>query len=38
MELYLINNKDCFAIQMYLVGKLHHFSHSQPDVKALKEI
>lgn len=38
MQINFINNQVCFAIQVYLVGKLHPCFHSQPDVKALKEI
>ena len=37
-DLYDSNNPDYLAILLYLVGKLQPFFHSQPDVKALKEI
>ena len=38
MQICFINKQYCFAIQVYPVGKLHPFFHSQPDLKALKKI
>lgn len=38
MEICFINNRDCLAIQVHLVGKSQPFFPSQPDVSTLKEL